>query len=114
MRTCSSDACNSGERIVCQMIVNRSVRNTCQPTGEVMKARNSAMIKHIPLLSRTPRGKSVNSLVGLTLFPQMDSLEASHWGCSGAFHFVHLFRTNYRPGIYTMQKLRLTLMTLRL
>lgn len=91
MHLCSSDVCNGGEHIVCQMIVNRSMRKTRQPTGQVEKARNSAMIKHIPLLSTTLQGRSVNSQWNLRGSPQVSLIEAPHWGCFCAFYFMHLF-----------------------
>lgn len=69
------------------------MRNTRQPTDEVTKARSSAMIKHIPLLSTTPRGKSVISLVEFAVF----SARESDGGISlGMFLFLSFYSSFYK------------------
>lgn len=103
MHTCSSDVCNSGKHIVCQMIVNRSMRNTWQPTGGVKEARNSATIKRIPLLSTAPRGKSVNSLLECMLFSENEFDGNISLGCFYVFHFMHFLIINYRFRIYSAE-----------
>lgn len=48
------------------------------------------MIKHIPFLSTTLQGKSVNSRWNLRC-SQVSLIEAPHWGCFCAFYFMRLF-----------------------
>ena len=96
MRAHSSDICNSGRQVVCQMIANLSMRNTWQALVRLKRPGIQLWSNTFLVLLHIHETRVQTHFVEFYCFPQVDLVEASQQGCFCVFHLLHSLMIKFK------------------